>query len=385
VGSKDRWKNLALLAATLIFIVLVTEVALRLLWRNGQYAVRIYQSAPYLIETKYWKAWHYPNARVHFVKDCLDVSYSTNSFGMRGRDIDRSGGGIALLGDSYVEGYAVNDGETIGSCLENLLDHRHPVMNFGVSGGFGTVHEVALYQNYARYFQPGCVVLFFVNYNDLYDNVNGASEGLIDSSLELTYPVAAGFDEIRAELARQSSKVPASESKHTPYLFRFLSQSLRVIGQSVQYWWNIRTDFSDALINVYMEPEAEAVGKGWIVTRNSLARLKQLTEEARSQLLVVDLADPYQIDANWLKVAALRSAKGKTLNPTHPNERLREICASLLIPYYDMYSDVMSYVTARRMRFPYLSFACDRHFNKEGNSLVARLVAQQLQARFGVN
>jgi len=36
------------------------------------------------------------------------------------------------------------------------------------------------------------------------------------------------------------------------------------------------------------------------------------------------------------------------------------------------------------MRFPYLSFACDRHYNKEGNSLIAKLVAQKLRALYGI-
>ncbi len=385
MAKADRWKNLALLASTLILCGLVAELALRVFWKDGQYAFRSYQSAPYLFPIKYWKTWHYAEDRVHFVKDCLDVNYTTNSLGMRGKEIsaEDTRERIALLGDSYVEGYAVNDNQTIGSYLETLLNKKYEVMNFGVSGGFGTIHEVALYHNYARHFNPAYLVLFFVNYNDLYDNVNAVGDNLINGDLEITYPIA-DFEEVQSALALQNSAAHSLQSGSTPYLFRFVSRSLRIIGASFQYWWNIRTDLSQALVDVYAEPESDAVRKGWIITRASLARLNALTAENHARILVVSLADAYQTDVNWLKMASLRSGKGKTIDPRHPNERLRQMCADLQIEYYDMYDDVLSYIQSRKLRFPYLSYACDRHYNKEGNSLVAKLVAQKLRAVFGI-
>ncbi len=380
-NKKGIWKNLLLLAGTLVFCGFIGELTLRLLWKQGRFAVRIYQSAPYLVETRYWKTWHYPNAQVHFVKDCLDISYSTNSFGMRGKEADRdtTRPSIALLGDSFVEGYAVNNGETIGSSLERLLDGRYQVLNFGVSGGFGTVHEAALYHNYARYFHPAWVVLFFVNYNDLYDNLNAVSDGLVNGRLELSYPIAANFDEVASALPRKPPASVGMEAPRSLYLFRFLSRSLRIIGASIQYWWNIRTDFNNALINVYTEPETESLRKGWTLARESLSRLKVLADQDNARLLVVELADPYQTDPNWLRFASLGKSQGKTIDPMHPNRRLEAICRDLKIAFYDTYPEVVSYIKARQMRFPYLSYTCDRHYTPEGNALIAKLVAQELR------
>ena len=380
-----RWKEWLLALASIGLVALIAEIGLRIFWTYGQFAFKSYQSAPYLFETKYWKAWHYPATSIHFVKDCLDVRYSTNSDGMRGREVDPDRPRITLLGDSYVEGYGVDDDATIGALIEPLLDNNVQALNFGVSGGFGTVHELALYHNYARHFRAAWVVLFFVNYNDLYDNINAVDEDLVDEDFELAYPVAGGLAEMRRALVGNPPAGITFSSPLVPYLYRLLYRSFGILRESVQYWSNVRTDFKTALIDVYAEPESKAVRNGWIVTRRSLARLKALTAEDGARLLVVDLADPYQIDSNWVKIAAMKSEGKKQIDPKRPNRKLEGICRDLEIPYYDMYDEVMSHIKKYGLQYPYLSHMCDRHYTREGNLITARFLAPKLKALMGGN
>jgi hypothetical protein len=378
MSGGTRSKNLLLLLTSLLACGALTEVFLRLMGRTGHFSLGNRQSGAYLLSTSYWKLWHYPDVRVHFVKGCIDVTYSTNSFGMRGGPFEGKRGSIVLLGDSFIEGFGVNDDATIARYLENFLNDRYEVLNFGVSGGFATVHETALYENYARFFRPEYVVLFFMNYNDLYDNLNAVREGMLDAQLRFTYPGASGLDQVRSALRNESSPVaPLFAQESSLHLMRLLSSSLRVAWASLQYWSNIRAGFSKALTEVYAEPPSEAIRRGWLITELSLARLRQLASADGVRLLVVDLPDPYQTDANWFRLATFGS--GKKLDPRTPNRTLEGICRRLDIAYYDMYPDAEKYIAAHDLRFPYLSHTCDRHYDESGNRVVADMVAERLQ------
>ena len=81
---------------------------------------------------------------------------------------------IALLGDSFIYGFGVNEEEVISTLLEDELRDTSQqdgidfeVLNFAVSG-FGQAEELVTYQQRVKSYQPDEVVIFYYN-NDIWN------------------------------------------------------------------------------------------------------------------------------------------------------------------------------------------------------------------------
>jgi hypothetical protein len=61
------------------------------------------------------------------------VTYTTNSFGMRSKEVDFSKGHILLVGDSVTFGIGVNNNETVSHYLEKI-NNEHQVLTLGFLG-----------------------------------------------------------------------------------------------------------------------------------------------------------------------------------------------------------------------------------------------------------
>lgn len=115
--------------------------------------------------------WHKPNASMRHVTGDFDVTYYSNSYGAQ--DIERSKKSnasrrVVVLGDSYVEGYGVAREDRFTELLEKRTGIEH--LNFGCSGGFGSIQEWLLYDHLASTFDHTDVFVFMLPFNDFSDN-----------------------------------------------------------------------------------------------------------------------------------------------------------------------------------------------------------------------
>lgn len=100
-----------------------------------------------------------------------------NSQGFRGPERsevkDKNVFRIAVLGDSYVEAFQVQEEETFCALIEKRLEpncsKQVEVLNFGVSG-YGTTKELLTLKYRALDYSPDLVILAFLSGNDLFDN-----------------------------------------------------------------------------------------------------------------------------------------------------------------------------------------------------------------------
>lgn len=105
----------------------------------------------------------------------FSMQWSTNSRGFRGPEPPASPQGcIVILGDSFSEGWGVNDGEEYASLLRQALDARYgegvvPVINAAVSAS-GNGRWIKLLQGDLADYQPR-LVLLQACWNDAIDNV----------------------------------------------------------------------------------------------------------------------------------------------------------------------------------------------------------------------
>ncbi len=74
---------------------------------------------------------------------------------------------VALIGDSFVDGWYVSDEETVSRRLEARLGR--PVANLGVAG-YGILQELALLEEQTPRLKPAVVAWFLFEGNDLYDD-----------------------------------------------------------------------------------------------------------------------------------------------------------------------------------------------------------------------
>ena len=370
-------KRLALALIGIVFALAISELTLRLCGCRSSALLYEYQSAPFLCANPYWSMWHFANNVVEHRRSCFDAHYRTNEYGMKSPALRAGTRRIAMLGDSFIEGFGLDNEQTAAHRLEEMLGPGHQVLNFGVSGFFSTIDEVALYENFAKFFDPEVTLLFFLNYNDLEDLLEPSKAALIDHDLRLVYPRAKSFAEIASFVQRQTPPPPTAATSHQLCLRRVVNVAWQMAGQQLQMWLNLRWDPRHEIARPYLVDEDADMRRAWSIVEASLRHLAELAEKQRTRLVVVSVADPYQLDANWVRLVSLR--EGAPLDPAHPNKRLAEICKRFGIRHYDMLPEVAAYVREHGLGFPYLSFRCDRHYDRTGHELMARLLFAYLE------
>jgi SGNH hydrolase-like domain, acetyltransferase AlgX len=155
--------KLAVLLITLLLLELSVRVAV------GQGWLRYSEKRPEGGGSRYiedlnphFGVWHLPNVQLEGIR--------TNSQGMRDPERSQASGAaerIVVLGDSFVEGYGVVDGQRMTDWLERTSGVEH--LNFGVSGNFGPVQEWLCYEHLAARFDHTAVYLFCLPDNDFED------------------------------------------------------------------------------------------------------------------------------------------------------------------------------------------------------------------------
>lgn len=158
----------------LIVMLLAVEGGLRGLYRIG---LAPYVSYPLVREswTDYLDPsvglWHHPNNEARHRKGCFDVTYRSNSYGMR--DVERERRSSArpralVLGSSLAEGHGVEEEERFSNRLEQWTGIEH--LNFAVTGGVSSIQEWLLYQKIRDEFDHTHVIISFVPFNDFAEN-----------------------------------------------------------------------------------------------------------------------------------------------------------------------------------------------------------------------
>ncbi len=377
-------RNLILIVVSTSISLLILEVLLRVVFSTDQsFLVEESHDKSFLVDNKYWKVWHYPSSETKHQKDCFKVTYTTNKLGMRGIEVsipkktDKIR--IALLGDSFIEGFGSSDSSTIQSMLTEQLGEQYEILNFGVSGGFGTIHELALYENFITHFEPDYVFLFYLNYNDPYDNFKAINEGLISEELEFQYKIGSK-EEVLAEISKYKQPEVFNSKLQGLYIFNLAQKGSRTLMSYLQSLVNMKADFQQGLTDIYITNETEVLKCGYTIAEKSLQRMDSLITADSSKLILIQLPDPYQIDKNWISLST--SKYDVSLNPLQPNSRIKNICEKLEVEYYSMYDNAISHIQEKNLTFPYFSQDCDRHPSEYGYEYFAEELNKLIQKRF---
>ncbi|MBC16616.1 MAG: hypothetical protein CL942_06140 [Desulfovibrio sp.] len=308
---------------------------------------------------EHFGVWHAPNSEYLHNKSCFVVKYTANSHGMRDKErlMNSNDTRVAILGDSFVEGWGNESEDRLSDRLEANLGKE--VLNFGTSGGFGTIQEWQLYKHMVREFDHDVVILGILPHNDFKDNDYeiGIKGGAYRPYLDGTYP---DYDLV------YSAKELPNINKKTPFLksFDFTLREWSSFYRIMRYLGSYRLE-GLTLVPRWQEefdrekPESRYynfTNEEWNIMRYSL---EQIAEEARDKKLIV------------FTIPVLPDFEMYTGQEPPLSKKIRELSEEKGFTYVDMLKEFHE----QKLNAHDVFFVCDNHWNPFGNEAAASVLA----------
>lgn len=177
-GLKKVFVFMIKLAFACFFMFFMLEFGLAFLCSRGKLDIQKPSYQIGNVTSRFWVdmnsdfgVWHGPNSSYRHTTADYSVSYHANSWGMRDRARMLESGGkkrVLVLGDSFAEGYGVEDGKRFSDVLENTTGLEH--LNFGTAGSFGPTQYYLLYKTLAKKFEHDAVMVCILPFNDFLDD-----------------------------------------------------------------------------------------------------------------------------------------------------------------------------------------------------------------------
>ncbi len=348
------------LLTTIVSLGAVEALSRLLVWR-GSRAFHLYRVTPM---PTFWAdispasgIWHPANAAFHHVEGCWDVTHHSNSYGARDRErAARSSAARrhVVLGDSFIEGYAIADGDRLTDRLN--ASSGEEFLNFG-DGQFGTVQELMVYRSLASTFDHSDVLLFVFPGNDFVDND----------------PRYSPRSRYRPYLRRGAS------GTEIYYTVPFERRDRNTLGRAMRAWnWltdhvyllNLTRQAIERRLRDYTLPEYtsyEGHSKDDIDTM--AAAIRELAAAASGRPVHVFLI-PLQVDLD-----AARGGKRLTI--------AQDLQASLgrvsSVSVVDLLPDFLQYSAAHHVPTSAFYLPCDAHWSSVGNAVAADAVWRHLR------
>lgn len=306
--------------------------------------------------------WRLPHAEYRHAKACFDVPYRANAFGMRdGETAERHPGPrVAVLGDSFAEGWGVADGRRLPDLLERATGTEH--LNFGTSGDFDPVQYWQLYRTLGQRFDHDAVLLMILPNNDF--PPGGPSE---------TRPADARWT------PRLTGTYPDYRVTYPPRTFAPRPRDWRRFAVNLpgEFWLTYRTGmFMVAYVSAVRAHNAGPAEAGalqrsryYAYTRAEFDRLRYAIERiareaAGRPVLMVTIPRPDDFAA---------AATGKP--PPLPDE-LRQVAQGAGIDYLDLLPAMQRDAGGKPQRW---FLTCDGHWSEAGHAEAARVIREGWQ------
>ena len=373
--SRQTWKNLGLVLCSLLFAAALAEVVVRVAGLGRTFLTRgpLHEYDP----RAGWRCKSHLDAN-YVQPGSFDVRIRCNADGLRGGVIEQpkpaSRTRLAVLGDSFMWGFGVEDDEVFAQALVREIPDSD-VVNLAANG-YSTVQELVRLEDDGLRYQPDVLVLGFC-WNDLEDNFDDKHGGR---------PVAAltGSGELRIEnlpVRRPWKSGTKQWLRAHSRLFGFLEYAFKLIGESSKRWLPSRppdaggdpdltgTSFSERDLYAPSTPELD---HAWRVLRLLLARIADDQRANGGRTLVM-----YVPSRNAMTPRQFRELFGddRELDWSRPADRLGEIARSLGVEYLDLNPVFRAAPDPES-----LYLVNNGHWSAAGHGLAARSAAELVRA-----
>lgn len=383
-----------LFVASIAFALVCSEVVLRLVG---------FSYPSFFMADSITGHWHRPMAKGWYREEG-EAYVQINSAGLRDHehvkekpaDVFR----IAILGDSYAEGFQVDIAKTFWSVLQETLNacpglggRRVEAINFGVSG-FSTAQELLTLRSRVWDYSPDVVLLAFLTGNDLRDN---------------SRDLAGSYPRPYFELQGNSLVLDKSFTESSTYrlkshpIWQFvqsLSDNLRVL-QLVNLSLNRGNQALTASRNrevagsegsksasiddqVYYSTLSKEWQKAWMVTERLLEEIQREVALNKSRLLVVTLTSGIQVHPDP-KVRQRYMERFGISNLLYPDEKVsqigksKEIAVWMLAPVFQEFAEKKGIFLHG---FPDQQLG-GGHWNEHGHRLAGEYIANRYCREIG--
>ena len=283
--------------------------------------------------------------------------------------------GIGLYGDSFAEGWGVDQEQSVSGQLQALLKQDWPrarVDNMGVAG-YGTDQQLLLYKRSAQ-LQAHDIVLVLFYGNDLWNNASrkgiGAQRGDkpffrldTDGRLRLhgvPVPRDPGWDRLPSFL---------DHSARHYHIFSLLEKALKKT--------EITVDRQDAFYAALYGERSSEIEAQWELTCRLLARFRDDVEADGRAFAVIHVPSIAQVDSvHWAKKRT-RFGLTREYDLQKPNRILSEWALDEGVAYLDLQPAFLE----RQMAGETLYYE-DSHWRAQGHRLAARETMEFLREVF---
>ncbi|MCF8246306.1 MAG: hypothetical protein K9J37_16180 [Saprospiraceae bacterium] len=366
-------KNLALVAFSTVFSLLLAELVLRAV---SPKAANFNHHQLYC-EYDSLLGWRkIPNAKGHHKTSEYEVLENINSQGIRGPEYplrkDSGEQRIIVLGDSFSEGYTVEFEELFSEVLKKKLnaeqpEHRTEVINFG-TGGYSTDQELLCFERDAVHYSPDETVLMFC-VNDPW--FNNQSRYYNRGFKPLFIPEGDSLRLTNVPVPTMASRSFFSKTKDWLLENSELGRRLKNIRDNIRYAADEQSVPDEW--RIYQKEKTPEMEAAWQVTAALLDRLRQKTAVAGSALTVFYIPEKTEVYvADWQDFLKTYSLEPGQFDPAVPRQRLQAICDSLQITLIDPTS-VFVEKAATNPAVPRY-FKHDWHWNAHGHHLAGEIL-----------
>jgi hypothetical protein len=288
---------------------------------------------------------HYPGAE-GWIRDEGENYIKINRDGMRGPVYKKKKPSnvfrIAVIGDSFAEGYQVPLEKTFSATLERDLNKCKPygnkkveVINFGI-GDHGTANELFILRKQAWLYEPDIVLLAFFSGNDIRNN----SKVLEPQKIRPFFTLQNGdlilddsFKRTRAFKLKTSTiwKGVLWLSIHSRTV-QLLNKARHRLGTSKES--KSSYDFQMQLLrdDMFSEPKKEEWLEAWKITESIIVRMNEEVQKKKAQFIIATLSIGIQVhpDSN---IKSQFMAKAGVDNLFYPDNRIRVLAEKNKIPH----------------------------------------------------
>ena len=305
-----------------------------------------------------WGTWHYKEEYPH-KGPCFETVFHINSYGARDMErkrISKDSNRVIVLGDSFIEGFAVDEKDRVTNLLENKTGREF--LNFGCSF-FGPGQEYIIYKNLADSFNHSTVLLGLFPFNDFFDDdIDYAKKmepvifkryrpyfigNFPNYQLSYYYPVFKETTFNKEAYIKKENSVPS-------IIRRFLN--------AYTCWFNVLQ-----YIRFYSSVSSSEYKKNYSGFNDySSAQMQRM-------LWLIGMIRQVAAGKRFIIFTIPVKNEITTYKKNHENKLakiLEDFCKKQNIEYIDLLP-----VFARQQDITQFYLPCDPHWNEEGNKLVA--------------
>jgi hypothetical protein len=299
------------------------------------------------------------------------ATYSYNDFGFRDKSFGKNQKNkVFFLGDSFVFGSAVDDDYTFNKIVERKFELEQKevrVFNFGIPGT-GPNDYLKNLERF-KYLKPQVTIVFLYVDNDIIETFNSyylnslKSQFFIFISKIEILNIASRYFFGKQYIKKIIEKHPVNNKYQNLFYQELINPYILLRGSldSHHLYEKLENDFSNGNY-----------------TKNNLLKIKQLTKELNSKLILVVIPSKYQINKKYLSYLK----KELNFNVSRyevVNDNLQKKITKWARDNEIETIDILPNLKNNLHEYYYL---IDDHFNKNGNILVSNILFERLKSEF---